>query len=134
MPARDFEGPIVPFEYDESTDQTVEHLVVKPSSAGKVKLNAASTTYPIGTLLNKAKAGGDASVRLFNSGGVQKVVVNGAVSYGDYLTGATGGKAETANAAADVIFGRALEAATADDDVIAFEPMSAVLGDAVGLT
>jgi hypothetical protein len=134
VPSSDYEGPVIPQKYDESTDYDYDHpRLCKPSAEGEVKLTTAVTEKALGTIVNKPKAGGDASVRLLGNGGVMKVQLGGTVALDDYLTPNPAGLAiKATDGSAQFVFGRALKAGV-ENDVISFEPMTAVLGEAVGV-
>jgi len=85
---------------------------------------AGDGAYAEGVLQNDPDTAGlAASVQI---SGITKVVAGGAVSVGDAVASTAAGKATTA-ATGDIILGTALEAATADGDVISilFQPRGA---------
>jgi len=132
VPSSDYEGPVIPQKYDESTDLDIEHLLLKHSAEGEVQLVAAQTDIPLGTNVNKPKAGGDASVRLLANGGFMKVKLGGTVADGDYLQPDADAYAIKAEYDDDVVFGQAMKAGV-ENDVISFVPIGPVVGAAVGL-
>ena len=77
---------------------------------------AGSTTVELGTLENATFASGDlGQVRLRTANGTAKMVAAGAITAGNPVYAAASGKID---ASGTVFVGTALEAATADDDVI----------------
>ena len=70
----------------------------------------------IGTTEEYAASGADVAVRLRSASGTRKMLVAGAVSIGDIVYGADDGEIDDAPTGEAV--GRALEAATADGDII----------------
>jgi hypothetical protein len=85
---------------------------------------AGAGVYAEGVLQNDPDAAGlAANVQI---SGITKVVAGGAVSVGDAVASNASGKAATAGSG-DTVLGTALEAATADGDIIAvlFQPRGA---------
>lgn len=92
-----------------------QYFFVAVAADGQVD-PAGDGAYAEGVLQNDPSAAGRAaSVQI---SGISKVVAGGAVSVGDAVASTAAGKATTA-ATGDIILGTALEAATADGDVIA---------------
>ena len=114
-------------EGDYSAANMEYRLVVPGTSVEQVKIPAADTDIAIGVMLNIPAAGENASVRFLNSGGSCWMRAVAAISVGDFVVAAlvadtthygkirtmTGITTETV-----YIVGRALEAATAEDDLI----------------
>lgn len=92
-----------------------QHLRVTSLSTGKVAL-AEAGQMGVGTTENPATAADEIiGVRLNNAHGTRKVVANGAISEGSLVYTAASGKVGSSGT---VCYGVALEAATADGDVI----------------
>ncbi|MFQ5505313.1 MAG: capsid cement protein [Planctomycetota bacterium] len=99
-------------------------------TAGKLAV-AGVADKEIGTLEAASFADGDArAVRLRNAQGTRKMVANGAISQGAAVFTAAGGKVGPSIATAFLI-GTALEAASADGDVI--EVLPNVHGDTAAI-
>lgn len=92
-----------------------QHLRVTTLSTGKVAL-AEAGQMGVGTMENVATAADElVGVRLNSAHGTRKVVANGAISEGSLVYCASSGKVGSSGT---VSYGVALEAATADGDVI----------------
>lgn len=92
-----------------------QFLRVTVLSTGKVAL-AEAGQMGVGTTENPATASDEiVGVRLNNAHGTRKVVANGAISEGSLVYAATSGKVGSSGT---VCYGVALEAATADGDII----------------
>lgn len=100
------------------------YYIVKLNSTRKAELATAGTDE-ISGVLDEVPQGttGSCSIKHISSNGTGKVVASAAISKGAYLTATTGGKAVNTTTSGHRIFGRALEAAAADGDVIEFEHM-----------
>lgn len=119
------EGMIISFEAEAA--MTERYVCVElGSSANQVNLPSAANEQVIGVTQDKASANGAVPVMV---SGVTKVVAGDAISKGDYLTTkATDGRVQTVPsitstwtgtaASTEHIIGIALEAATADGEVI----------------
>lgn len=94
------------------------HLRVKLDSDGRVT-TAGLTDKEIGTAVTPAFAAGDpVTVRLRTAAGTHKMVAVEALAAGALLYTEASGKVQDTAAATAFILGHALEAATADGDVI----------------
>lgn len=107
---RDFERT---FEAAADLD-TKQYFIVRLDTNGKAVLAAGATGLLIGVLQNEPKSGEGALVRFV---GTTKVKAGGTIAIGDYVTSDANGKAVATTTAGDVVMGRALEAAVADDVV-----------------
>lgn len=97
---------------DTSAGAIAQHLRVKTPGALVV---ATATDVELGTLEIPATAAGPATVRLRTAQGTRKMVASGAIISGNPVFAAAGGKIA---ATGTVFCGTALEASTADEDVI----------------
>ena len=104
-----FEGPTRP---DTASGAIAQHLRVKTTGALVV---ATATDVELGTMESAATAAGPATVRLRNAGGTCKMVASVAITAGNTVYAAAGGKVA---ASGTIVVGQALESATADNDVI----------------
>jgi len=105
-----------------------QHLRVKFSS-GKLAV-AGLTDQDFGTIENAAFADGDVrAVRLLSKQGTHPAVAAGAISQGAKVYGAASGKISATQGTGAFLRGVALEAATADGDVIEILP---IVGDTAG--
>lgn len=94
------------------------HLRVKLDSDGRVT-TAALADKEIGTAVTPAAAAGDViTVRLRSAAGTHKMVAIEALAIGATVYTETGGKVQDTAATGAFQIGTALEAATADGDVI----------------
>ena len=101
------------------------HALVKLSSGKVVKSTATATDDPVGIAEYAAEADGDeVAVRLLNTDGTVEMVAAGAVTSGTIVYAAADGKVQTLPVAAATYrqIGIALEAATADGDIIEVLP------------
>lgn len=97
---------------------TQYRMVKSDSTAGRVVAATAIADVALGVALNTASAAGDpVQVQTF---GIAKVTASAAVTLGDELmvTASGAGKVSTASGATAQTIGVALEAATADGDII----------------
>ena len=101
---------------DTAAGAIAQHLRVKTTGALVV---ATATAVELGTMEFPALAAGDATVRLRTAQGTRKMVALVAITAGDPVYAAAGGKVA---ATGSVYCGTALEAATADNDVIEVLP------------
>jgi hypothetical protein len=108
-----FETPTRP---DTAAGAIAQHLRVKTAGALVV---ATATDVELGTMDTPATAAGPATVRLRTAQGTRKMVANGAITKNNPVYAAAGGKVA---ATGSVYVGTALEAATADNDVIEVLP------------
>lgn len=94
---------------------TKQYLFMKLSAAQTVDTCAATTDKSLGVLQDKPSAAGkDASIAV---DGTTKVVASGVIAFGAYVAPTAAGKAQTA-VSTQYPRGQALEAATADGDII----------------
>lgn len=91
--------------------------VYATTTAGEVTFRASQGGRIDGILLNAPDIGETAEVALVGCGGKCEVKVDEAVAAGAEITVAATGKGETA-ASADFVFGIALEASSADGDLV----------------
>src|SRR5438046_2429652 len=105
---RDFEKGIL------ADNAIAQYLVVKVTSTG-CDVATASSDAVIGVSQNTAAAAEQSTVRFI---GTSKVTASAAISAGAKLVATTGGKVVTSTTDHHNIIGIALEAATADGDVI----------------
>lgn len=96
------------------------HRLVKLSSGTAVHNTATSTDEPVGVAQRAGVSGDRRAVSDIKKGGTQKVTAAGAISKGADIYAAAAGKVQALPAGAGTYrkVGIALEAATADDDVI----------------
>jgi len=123
------------FEAENDLSAKQYYLVELGTSAGQVDVPDANTDIPIGVLRNDPKAQENASVRLLNSQGTEFMVASAAIAKGALVvpaliaTAANKGKIRTLTGIATetvYIVGMALEAATADGDIIEVALMPAI--------
>lgn len=94
-------------------------------SSGTVVVNTATATHiPIGVTLSAAAAGEPVGVKLLNSQGSVEIVAAGAITAGAIVYAAADGEVSAVPTAAGTYrkIGVALEAATADQDIIEVLP------------
>jgi len=109
------DGNYKTFVADEAIDV---HLRVKLDSDGRVTV-AGLTDKDIGTAVTPAFAAGDnVTVKLRTGSGTHKMVAIEALAVGARLYTETGGKVQDTAQATSFQLGTALEAATADGDII----------------
>jgi len=108
-----FESPTRP---DTAAGAIAQHLRVKTTGALVV---ATATDVEIGTMDTPATEAGPCTVRLRTAEGTRKMVANGAITKNNPVYAAAGGKVA---ATGSVFSGTAMEAATADNDVIEVLP------------
>jgi hypothetical protein len=101
-----------PTRPDTAAGAIAQHLRVKTTGALVV---ATATDVELGTMETASTAAGPATVRLRNANGTAKMVAAGAITAGNTVYAAAGGKIA---ASGTIVVGQALEAATADNDVI----------------
>ena len=94
--------------------------LVKLSGANVVHNTETSTDEPIGVTQEAKASGGAVAVRDIKHGGTHKVTASGAITAGAKIYADDAGKVQAMPAAAGTYreVGRALEAATADGDII----------------
>jgi hypothetical protein len=121
---------------DSSADlRQKQYHIVKLDSSRKAALATAATDEISGVIAEVHAEGtnttnyGSVSIAHISGGGTFKVVASTSISKGAYLTATTDGKAVTATQTTAGsqptvrVFGRALEAANTDGDVIEYEKM-----------
>jgi len=101
-----------PTRTDVAAGAIAQHLRVKTVGALVV---ATAADVELGTMENACTAAGPCTVRLRNAGGTAKMVASAAITAGVTVYAAAGGKIASSGT---VTVGTALEAATADNDVI----------------
>jgi len=119
------DGSVLSFKANADLD-TKQYYLVEQVAGEKVDLPDNNADICIGVLLNKPKSGENASVRMLNSAGSCWMVASAAIAEGDLVvmadvtTAANKGKIRTLPTAVGTyyIVGKALEAATADGDII----------------
>ncbi len=92
-----------------------KYLIVQLDASGNAEIGEGATDLLIGVLQNKPASGKPALVRFL---GTTKVVASAAIAIGARVTSTSAGKAVTTTTDKDVVVGRALEAASADGDII----------------
>lgn len=92
-----------------------KYYIVQLAADGDVEVGESATDLLVGVLQNKPASGGAA---LYRFAGTSKVVASAAISIGDWVTTTSAGKAVATTTDKNVVIGRALEAATADGDII----------------
>lgn len=110
-----------PFKTFQASAALAPYLRVKLSSGKLALAGVSDRNVELGTLEERANAADEyKTVRLRNSPGTKKVVVNGAVSTAGVtlLYTAASGKLSATNATGSTLWGLALETAAADNDVI----------------
>ncbi len=111
-----FDGPTRP---DTAAGAIGQHLRVKTTGALVV---AGASDVAMGTMENPCVAAGACTVRLANASGTRKMVAVDAISKNAVVYAAADGKV---SATGTIIEGRAMEASTADGDVIEVQPLGA---------
>jgi hypothetical protein len=101
-----------PTRPDTAAGAIAQYLRVKTTGALVV---ATATDVELGTMEIPATAAGPATVRLRNAPGTAKMVASGAITAGNAVYAAAGGKVA---ASGTIVLGTALESATANNDVI----------------
>lgn len=91
------------------------YYAVQLDASGNVEIAESATDLLVGVLQNKPESGGAA---LYRFAGTTKMVASAAISIGDWVTTTSAGKAVATTTDKNVVLGRALEAATADGDII----------------
>ena len=95
-----------------------QYARVKQNSDGTVAA-AAATDRDIGTATRATFASGDpVAVKLRSAAGTHKMIAAGAITAGALVYSAASGKVSATAATGSYVLGTALEAATADGDVI----------------
>jgi hypothetical protein len=103
----------------EAGEAIAVNLRVAVQSTGKVLLAGAASVAAGVAITPSFADGDDVTVRLRTASGTQKMVANGAITRGAAVFGAAGGKVASSGS---VFVGTALQAATADNDVIEVLP------------
>jgi hypothetical protein len=104
-----------------------QNFIVKTDANGKIVLAAAATDVILGTLRNAPGNNDTADVNAINGAGTGKVKVGAAVAKDAYLTTDANGKAIATTTAGNKVFGIALEAASAANQVIEYLKFDHVL-------
>jgi hypothetical protein len=91
---------------------SAQYHIVQLDATGDVEIGEGNTDLLIGVLQNKPKEDEAALIRFL---GTSKVIAGGSVSIGNWLTSDGSGHAIATTTEADVIIGRALEAADSAD-------------------
>jgi len=104
---------------DAAADLSAKQYYIVIQSSGQVNL---STSAGAGgnVLKNKPESGEAAELAVL---GTSKVIAGAAISEGAYVTNNTSGKAVATTTSTHKVIGKALEAATADGDIIEIELM-----------
>ncbi len=93
-----------------------QYYIVKQDTDGTVILSAAGTDKHVGVLMNKPIVGAAALVQIL---GTAKVIANGTISVGAWVTSDGNGKAVATTSDHDVVLGKFLgSAAAAAGDII----------------
>ena len=108
---------------DTAAGALAQHLRVKTSGALAL---AGASDVELGTMESAVTAAGPATVRLRSAPGTCKMVANGAITLNAGVYAAASGKV---SGSGTVLIGTALEAATADNDVIEVVRVNPQLGD-----
>jgi len=102
---------------------TKQFTFVKLGTTQNDVVNAvAGTDKTIGVLMNAPVDNDTARVTLLSAEGTLRVIASTTIAIAAYITATTGGKAVTTASAGDIVCGVAIDAATADGDVIEFMP------------
>lgn len=105
-----------------------QFYAVKPTAGNFVDLVTGATDVILGWLQNKPIQNKQASVAAaWGAGGTVKAIAGGAITEGTYVKLAATGKIVAGGAGADRNWGIALEAATADGDIIEILPTGLVV-------
>ena len=105
---RDFEKSL---EAGESLEGK-EFYIGQLDATGKLEVGEGATDLIVGVIQAGAPAGSPATYR---HTGTTKVIAGGSISIGDFVTTDNAGKAVATTTDGDVVIGRALEAADAND-------------------
>jgi hypothetical protein len=89
-----------------------QYFIVQLDASGDIEIGEGATDLLVGVLQNKPESGQAATYRFL---GTSKVQAGGSVSIGDWVTSASDGEAVATTTDGDVVIGRALEAADAQD-------------------
>ena len=109
------------------------HRLVKLSSGDVIHNTATATDDPVGVTQRAADSGDDVTVRTINDSGTFEITAAGAISQGAEVYAAAAGKVQALPAAAGTYrrIGLALEAATADGDIIEILPDDTITTETV---
>lgn len=89
-----------------------KYFIVQLDASGNIEVAEGATDLIVGVLQNKPQSG---EAALYRFGGTTKVQAGGSISIGDWVTAASDGEAVATTTDGDVVIGRALEAADAQD-------------------
>lgn len=92
-----------------------QYYIVQLDASGNIEVGEGATDLLVGVLQNKPESGEAALYRFL---GTSKVVASAAIAIGAWVTSTAAGKAVTTTTDGDITIGRALEAASADGDII----------------
>lgn len=91
---------------------TKKYYIVQLDASGNIEVGEGATDLVVGVLQNKPDSGEAAIYRFL---GTSKVIAGGTIAIGDFVTTDSAGKAVATTTDGDVVIGRALEAADAND-------------------
>ena len=89
-----------------------QYFIVQLDASGDIEIGEGATDLLVGVLQNKPEDGQAATYRFL---GTSKVQAGGTVAIGDWVTSASDGEAVATTTDGDIVIGRALEAADAQD-------------------
>lgn len=89
-----------------------QYFIVQLDATGGIEVAEGATDFIVGVLQNKPESGQAATYRFL---GTSKVQAGGAITVGAWVTTAADGEAVVTTTDGDVVIGRALEAADAQD-------------------
>lgn len=92
-----------------------QYYIVKTDASGNIVLAAAGTDKILGVLNNAPKNTDTADVAVISGNGTGKVIAGGSIAKDAYLTSDASGKAVATTTGGDIVFGRALAAASSGD-------------------
>jgi hypothetical protein len=92
-----------------------QFYIVQLAADGDIEVGEGATDLIVGVLQNAPESGQPATYRFL---GTTKVVAAGSISIGDWVTTDSAGKAVATTTDGNITIGRALEAASADGDII----------------
>ena len=108
-------------------DNTItDFLVLKKTSTG-VDVATAGTQAIVGVAVENANIGGQYKPCDYQYRGIVKCIASGIIAVGALVTATTGGKIVTTTTNARFIVGRALEAASANNDIISVQLLMCTL-------
>lgn len=89
-----------------------QHYIVQQDATGKIEVGEGATDLLVGVLQNTPAAGEQA---VYAFGGVAKVKAGGTIGIGAWVTTDASGKAVATTTATNIVIGRALTSAVAND-------------------